>query len=350
MNIVEGAALPVPARDGFSMPAEWEAHRRTWMCWPARVECFGGAEGVLRAKQAYARVARAISAFEPVTIVARPSESAEARFATGGKVDVVEMAIDDSWARDFGPTFLKDRQGRTAGVQWVFNAWGEKYRPYGNDATFARRVLEMTGLPLYRAPLVCEGGALHVDGEGTLLTTEQCLLNPNRNPKLTREAVEECFKLYLGVRRVIWLGSGFSDIETDGHVDNIACFAAPGTVIVGIPAHNHPDYEPAKEAMRRLREARDAQGRAFEIVELQQPKKLRQSWSGRLLEISYVNFYLANGAVVMPAFGDPHDEKARTLLAACFPGRDIMQIDALDIVQGGGGIHCITQQEPQVQA
>src|SRR5262249_44671334 len=192
------------------------------------------------------------------------------------------------------------------------------------------------------------GGALHVDGEGTLLTTEQCLLNPNRNPKLARETVEQCLKLYLGVDKVIWLGSGFSDIETDGHVDNIACFAAPGKVIAGVPPHNHPDREPVKAAMHRLREARDAQGRALEIIELPQPKKLRTSWSGRLLETSYVNFYLANGAVVMPAFSDPHDEKARTILAQCFPGRDIMQIDALDIVQGGGGIHCITQQEPQV--
>jgi agmatine deiminase len=349
MKKLEDTTAPAPAQEGFFMPAEWESHRRTWMCWPARAECFGGAEGILRAKQAYARVARAISAFEPVTIVARPTESAQARFATCGKVEVVEMPLDDSWARDFGPTFLKDHHGRLAGVQWVFNAWGEKYRPYGNDAMFARRVVESAGLPLYRAPFVCEGGALHVDGEGTLLTTEQCLLNPNRNPKRSREAVEGCLKLYLGLEKVIWLGSGFSDVETDGHVDNIACFAAPGRVIVGIPGHNHPDHEPVREVIRRLREHRDAQGRALEIIELPQPKKLRQSWSGRLLETSYVNFYLANGVVVMPAFGDPNDEKARTVLAACFPGRDIMQIDALDIVQGGGGIHCITQQEPQVQ-
>ena len=349
MKKLEDATAPVPSQDGFFMPAEWGTHRRTWMCWPTRIECFGGAEGMLRAKQAYARVARAISAFEPVTIAALASESAEARFATCGKVEVVEMALDDSWARDFGPTFVNNRNGRIAGIQWVFNAWGEKYRPYGNDATFARRVVEMAGIPLYRAPLVCEGGALHVDGEGTLLTTEQCLLNPNRNPGLSREAVEECLKLYLGVRRIIWLGSGFSDVETDGHVDNIACFAAPGRVIVGIPNHNHPDHEPVNKAIRRLREARDANGRSLEIIELPQPKKLRPSWSGSLLQASYVNFYLANGAIVMPAFGDANDENARTVLAACFPGRDIMQIDALDIVQGGGGIHCITQQEPLVQ-
>ena len=161
--------------------------------------------------------------------------------------------------------------------------------------------------------------------------------------------MEDILKSYLGARKTIWLGSGFSDTETDGHIDNIACFAGPGRVILGMPAaKSHPDYAPVHEAMARLNDARDAEERAFEIIQLPQPKKHRQSWSGRLLAMSYVNFYLANGAVIMPAFGDPNDEDARTILAQCFPGRDIMQIDALDIVQGGGGIHCITQQEPAV--
>jgi agmatine deiminase len=349
MNKPRDAAAPSPLHDGFSMPAEWTTHRRTWMCWPVRSECFGGADGIFRAKQAYARVARAISAFEPVALVARPTDAAEARLATGGKAEIVELAIDDSWARDSGPTFLTDGKDHLSGVQWIFNAWGQKYHPYTNDSTFARRVLEMIGASVYAAPLVCEGGALHADGEGTLLTTEQCLLNPNRNPGRTLKEVEALLAQYLGARLVIWLGQGFSDTETDGHVDNIACFAAPGRVILGVPAaKSHPDYAPVQEGLRRLTEARDAKGRAFEVIELPQPKKQRQSWSGQLLPMSYVNFYLANGAVVMPAFSDPNDEAARTILADCFPGRDIMQIDALDIVQGGGGIHCITQQEPKV--
>jgi agmatine deiminase len=349
MNSILDAASPSPLVDGYSFPAEWESHRRTWMCWPVRTECFGGADGVLRAKQAYARVARAISAFEPVTMAARPQEVAEARLATGGKVEITEMALDDSWARDFGPTFLKNGLGRLSGVQWIFNAWGQKYHPYANDASFARRVLESIGAGIYTAPLVCEGGAIHGDGAGTVLTTEQCLLHPNRNPGRTREEIEGVLKSYLGAHKVVWLGSGFSDTETDGHVDNLACFAAPGRVILGMPAaKSHPDYAPVHEAMARLKTARDAQGRELEVIPLPQPKKHRQSWSGRLLAMSYVNFYLANGAVIMPAFGDPNDEAARTVLAQCFPGRDIMQIDALDIVQGGGGIHCITQQEPAV--
>jgi len=349
MNKTLDAASPSPLQDGYFWPAEWEAHRRTWMCWPARMECFGGADGTLRAKQAYARVARAISAFEPVTLAARPHEAAEARLATGGKVEILEMALDDSWARDFGPTFLKNGKGRLSGVQWSFNAWGRKYHPYTNDASFARRVLELIGAPVYAAPLVCEGGALNADGEGTVITTEQCLLNPNRNPGRTKEQVEEILRLHVGARKVIWLKGVFSDLETDGHIDNIACFASPGRAILGMPAaKSHPDYAPVQEARQALKAARDAQGRPLEIVALPQPKKPRQSWSGRLLAMSYVNFYLANGAVVMPAFDDPNDEGARIILAQCFPGRDIMQIDALDIVQGGGGIHCITQQEPAV--
>jgi agmatine deiminase len=316
------------------------------MCWPARAECFGGADGVVRAKRAYAQVAHAISGFEPVTLAARPADVAEARLATGGRVDVIEAALDDSWARDFGPTFLTASNGRLGGVEWVFNAWGRKYHPYTNDAKFARRVLESTGAARYSPPLTCEGGALHTDGQGTVITTEQCLLNPNRNPGLSREDVEGVLSQYLAARKTLWLGGGFSDDETDGHVDNIACFAAPGRVIVGIPPQTHPDFSPVQEAIRRLRTERDAEGRALEIIELPQPRKVRQSASGRVLQTSYVNFYLANGAVIMPAFGDDGDEPARVILGQCFPGREVIQIDALDIVQGGGGIHCITQQEP----
>jgi agmatine deiminase len=204
------------------------------------------------------------------------------------------------------------------------------------------------GAAPYRADLVCEGGALHCDGEGTILSTEQCLLNPNRNPGRTRGDVETQLKHYLGAHHVVWLGGGFSDTETDGHIDNIACFAQPGRVVLGIPAKNHPDRAAVEDARARLKDARDAKGRAFEIVELPQPRRLRRSWNGALLPMSYVNFYLANGALIMPAFDDAGDEPARTILAQCFPGRDIMQIDALDIVAGGGGIHCITQQEPLV--
>jgi agmatine deiminase len=317
------------------------------MCWPCRTEAWGGPDGLLRGKQAVARVARAISTFEPVTMAVRPHDAPEARLATSGKTDIFEVELDDSWARDIGPTFLAGPDGARAGVQWEFNAWGNKYHPWTEDAQFASRVLRSADVALYRAPLVCEGGAVHCDGEGTLITTEQCLLNPNRNPHLDRQQIEERLALFTGARRIVWLGSGFSDDETDGHIDNIACFAAPGRIILGVPSsRSDPDYEPAMDALRRLSQARDARGRQFEIVEIVQPRNRRVDWRERPLQASYVNFYLANGGVVMPSFDDPHDEKARAALAECFPGRDILQIDALDIVQGGGGIHCLTQQEP----
>ncbi|HSZ73940.1 MAG TPA: agmatine deiminase family protein [Rhizomicrobium sp.] len=338
---------PCPARDGFAWPAEWREHKRTWMCWPCRTEAWGGPEGLLRAKQAFARAARAISTFEPVMMAVRAQDVAEVALATAGKTEIFEVPLDDSWARDIGPTFLVGGDGRRAAVQWQFNAWGNKYHPYTEDAAFAARVAEVADVPVYSAPLVCEGGAIHSDGEGTLITTEQCLLNPNRNAHLTQQQVEERLALFTSVRRIVWLGDGFSDDETDGHIDNIACFAAPGRVIVGVPSENsHPDFEPAMEAIHRLQEARDARGERFEIIEIEQPRKQRSDWCGRPLQASYINFYLPNGGLVMPAFDDPNDERARAVLADCFPGRDILQIDALDIVQGGGGIHCITQQEP----
>ncbi|HTQ12650.1 MAG TPA: agmatine deiminase family protein [Rhizomicrobium sp.] len=338
---------PCPARDGFSMPAEWAQHVRTWMCWPCRVEAWGGPDGLLRARQAFARVARAISTFEPVVMCARHEDAAEARLACGGKAEIFEVALDDSWARDMGPTFVAGPDGARAGVAWSFNAWGNKYHPYTNDTLLAGRILARAGVTAYMAPLVCEGGAIHSDGAGTLLTTEQCLLNGNRNPNLTPQQIEERLALFTGARRVIWLGEGFSDDETDGHVDNIACFAAPGRAIVGVPrSRAHPDWEPVHEAIRRLKAARDAEGRALEIVEIAQPRHERFDFRGRRLQASYVNFYLPNGGVVLPGFDDPADEAARESLAQCFPGRDILQIDALDIVEGGGGIHCITQQEP----
>lgn len=339
---------PCPLRDGYAMPAEWAPHTRTWMCWPCRTEVWGGPEGLLRAKQAMARVARAISTFEPVVIAVRPEDAAEPKLATANKVETFEVPLDDSWARDIGPSFVTGADDK-ATVCWQFNAWGNKYHPYGEDASFAARIGNRLGMKIYLAPMVCEGGAIHVDGEGTLLTCEQTLLNVNRNPELSQQEVEETLALYTGARKIVWLGEGFSDDETDGHVDNIACFAAPGRVIVGVPSSkSHPDFEPVREAIRRLREAHDAHGRRFEIIEIAQPKKLRKDHRGRPYQASYINFYLCNGGLVMPSFDDPNDEPAREALAQAFPGRDILQVDALDIVEGGGGIHCITQQEPAV--
>ena len=323
----------------FSMPAEWMPHARIWMAWPCRREAWDGPEGLARAKSAYAAVARAISRFEPVMMAARPEDADEARQATG--CEIFEVALDDSWARDIGPTFVTGPSGRAA-VQWRFNAWGGKYHPFDKDAAFATRVAERAGVPVILAPIFCEGGAIHSDGQGTLLTTEQCLLNPNRNPGLTKDDAERVLRDFIGARRVIWLGEGFSDTETDGHVDNIACFAGGDRVILGVPdSKSHPDHAPVMEAKRRLKAA------GLEVIELVQPQTIRHDRHGRLLQTSYVNFYFCNGGLVMPSFDDAHDEQARAVLADCFPDREIVTVPALDIVAGGGGIHCITQQEPR---
>ena len=333
-----------PLHSGYAMPAEWAPHRRTWMCWPCRSEAWGSEARLERARLATVRVARAIAQFEPVVIVARPADAAMVERACRGFAEILVVPLDDSWARDTGPTFLSGLG--IAGVAWQFNAWGGKYDGYEHDRAFASRILLHEHGKAFCAPIVCEGGAIHVDGEGTLITTEQCLLNPNRNPGVARQQISETLRRYTGAETVLWLPGEYSDRETDGHVDNIACFAAPGRIIIGTPPADHPDFTAIADLKRFLAEAHDARGRRLEIVELVQPHRLRDDWRGRPLAASYVNFYLANGGLVMPAFDDPADLPAQRVLKDCFPDREIVQLDALDIVQGGGGIHCITQQEP----
>jgi agmatine deiminase len=316
------------------------------MAWPCRLAAWGGGEAMARAKRAYAEIARAISTFEPVTMVVRPEDAKEAAARLGAAADIFSVPIDDSWTRDTGPTFLRGETGLAA-IQWRFNAWGEKYAPFAADAGLAARIAGRCGVNVVTVPLTCEGGAIHSDGEGTIITTEQTLCNPNRNPDLPREVIETRLLGALGAKTLIWLGDGFSDAETDGHVDNIACFVAPGRVLVGRPASaSHPDWEPVEEAIRRLRAARDAMGRALEIIEVEQPQRMRRDGRGRPLAASYVNFYLPNGAVLMPGFDDPSDDAAYRTIRDCFPARKIVQTDARAVVEGGGGIHCITCQEP----
>lgn len=333
-----------PAEDGFYMPAEWAPHDRCWMSWPCRRELWG--EGMLSAKAAYASVARAIAAFEPVTMLARPADVAEARLACGPTVGVSEMPLDDSWFRDNGPTFVVDGRGGLAGVTWNFNAWGARFHPWADDARAAATLLGRLGLPAYAAPLILEGGAIHVDGQGTLLATEECLLNDNRNPELTRQDIEATLAMHLGVRRIVWLGQGLSGDETDGHVDNLACFVRPGVVLLaGSDDPADENFERLRDNARRLSAARDAAGRSLEVVRIPLPPA---TWlDGRRLPVSYVNFYLANGAVIAPAFGAAEDEAALDILRRLFPDRRVVAVDSAAIAAGGGNIHCITQQQPR---
>ena len=339
-----------PVRDRLSMPAEWGPHARTWMAWPCRLEPWGSAEGLLRARVSFANVARALSGFEKVTIAVRSQDVDEARMAVGKGVEFLEVELDDSWARDSGPIFVTDGRDGVAGVHWRFNAWGNKYHPYERDAAFGRVVIDALDMRCYDGPMVLEGGSVCVDGEGTLITTEQCLLSSNRNPNLSRQQIEERLALYFGVTKIIWLGQGLEDDETDGHVDNIACFAGPGKVMI-YQSSTRGDFNDRamQDNIQRLKSTRDARGRAIEIVEVPQPAP-RDRHDGRRLEMSYINFCFANFGMVVPSFDDPCDQDVLRLFVTLFPDRRIVQVPSLDIVQGGGGIHCITQQQPVGQA
>jgi agmatine deiminase len=335
-----------PADDGFYMPPEWAPHARCWMAWPVRAELWG--DRLEMAREAYTEVATAIARFEPVTMIAKPRLMIEASLSVGQvpNVNLFALQQDDSWMRDMGPTFVVDAAGAVAGVDWQWNAWGNKYPDHERDAAVAEAVLKHLEMRRYEAPFVLEGGAIHVDGEGTLLTTESCLLNPNRNPGIERADMEELLAAYLGVRKVVWLGQGLQDDDTDGHVDNLACFARPG-VVLALSSSDPADgnYAVLKDNIERLRAATDAQGRSLEIVEIEQPRA-RYMPDGRRIALSYINFYIANGAIIMPVFEDPQDARAFETLTKAFPGREIVQVPAIDIVYGGGGIHCITQQQP----
>lgn len=336
--------MTTPAAEAFRMPAEWEPHDRCWMAWPCREELWGDRLDDVR--DAYAAVAQAIAEFEPVTLVANPGDVAAASIACGKTVDVTPMEIDDSWMRDIGPTFVVNGAGEVAGCDWHFNAWGNKYEYFNKDARLAEALLQKVGLRRFDAPFVLEGGAIHSDGEGTILTTETVILNPNRNPGMDREEAEEALKEWLGARKVIWLPAGYHYDETDGHIDNVACFARPGLVLAtSCPDEGDPNYEILKANIEILRASTDANGRQIEVVTIDQPAKMEED--GQRLARSYVNFYIANDGVVVPSFEDKRDNAARRAIAEAFPDRKVVQVPAVDIVRGGGGIHCITQQQPK---
>lgn len=340
--------MSTPASEGYFMPGEWAQHSRTWMAWPCREEMWdtAGDEALEHARSAHADVARAIAGFEPVTMVCNPGDVADASLACGPGVEIISLPIDDSWLRDSGPTFLVHQNGSLAGVDWRFNAWGEKYRPYDKDAAVAEMILEKAGVKRFQAPLVLEGGSIHVDGEGTLIATEDCLLNPNRNPGLTRQDVEQALRDHLGVSQILWLPGGLEDDETDGHIDNVASFARPGVVLaLSTDDQSDGNYAMLQENLARLRAATDAKGRPLEVIEVPQPSRRPHPAGGRMA-LSYINFAFVNGGIILPAFESPEDTKVFRLFRDTFPDRKVVQVLTADIVLGGGGIHCITQQQP----
>lgn len=334
--------MNTPAESGFRFPAEWTPHRGCWMAWPQKDATFADLPA---ARSAFAEVARAIARFETVTMIAHPEEAPNARRLCGSSIRVEALAIDDAWTRDVGPTYLVDDRGELGGVDWPFNGYG-KYEPYDLDAAVAGWMLERSGARRFEAPIILEGGAIHTDGQGTLLTTESVVLNPNRNPGLTADDADEIFRAYLGVEQVIWLDKALEVDTTDGHVDNLACFARPGVVaVLAEKDPSDPQYEALQENRRRLELSKDASGRPLEIVDFHQPARRGGSW-GERIPMSYVNHYLANGAVILPVFEDPADAQAVETATRLYPDREIAIVPGLEIVKGGGGIHCITQQEP----
>lgn len=359
---------PLPPPPGLRMPAEWAPHQCVWMLWPVRPDNWR--LEAQPAQRAYTEVARAISRFTPVRIGVAPHVHAEVsrQFAQDPDIECVAMASNDAWMRDVGPTVVWSQpEQRWLGVDWMFNAWGGDqgglYAPWDADDAVASAVCLQQGLTSARADFVLEGGALHVDGEGTLLTTEECLLNPNRNPQLSRADIEQRLRDWLGVSTIIWLPQGVFEDETDGHVDNMACFLKPGVVALAwCDDPQDPQYARSRAAEAVLQRSRDAQGRSFEIVRLPVPGPLfitaeeaggvavdgggMARSAGQRLAGSYVNFLFTNGGLMMPTFEDPMDTVAQARLASACPDFEIVPIPAREILLGGGNIHCITQQIP----
>ena len=320
------------------MPAEWAPHERTLMAWPARLSLWGSQ--LAQAKADYAATATAVASFEPLTMVcADETAAAEARAALPAEVDVIVEPIDDSWLRDSGPIFVTGSDGRRAGVHFGFNAWGEKFEPFDRDAAIGGRLVELVGDSTYRSPLILEGGSICADGEGTLITTEQCLLHPTRNPGLSREQIEQHLIDDLGVERVVWLGQGLvEDRDTDGHVDLIAAFTKPGQVLLQTVAEGNPNFDNCRENVARLQDA------GIDVVEM--PHLPYTEVDGETVACGYMNFYLCNDAVIVPVCGADTDPDALSRIAESYPGREAVPVPGAVIAWGGGGPHCITQQVP----
>jgi agmatine deiminase len=332
----------------YKMPAEWDKHERTLISWPIKDSmCYP--ENYEEVCKGYEELIHAIAEFEPVTVLVNPVEIETVRSIFNQvNITCIEVEHNDAWLRDNGPTFLT-AQGSRVGINWGFNAWGEKYSPWNLDDEVAGKVLKHFEVPKIDAPFILEGGSIHVDGEGTLLTTKECLLNPNRNPHLTKEQIEEQLKNYLDIEKVIWLERGLSGDETDGHIDNIACFAAPGKILLQV-CSDEGDENAAitKECIDILQNQVDAKGRKLEIIPIEQPP--RRDYNGSRLTLSYLNFYFVNGGIILPVFGGDAglaDEEAIKVLQKTFPDRKIRTIDGNPIVKEGGNVHCTTQQMPQ---
>ena len=341
-----------PKEKKYYMPAEWYPHKCCWMQWPYNNPNHNGYGDIPswshfdfeKGRLAWANVANSIVKFEQVKMITHPDEIRKAKKLLDSKIEIIEFKIDDCWARDSGAIFLLNDKNMLGGIDWEFNGWG-KFKPYDSDNKIAKFMIENSSAAYFKNQMILEGGSIHVDGEGTLLTTEQCLLNKNRNPKLSKKKIENNLKEYLNINKIIWLKNG-TDEGTDGHVDNIACFVKPGTILsLSCKDKNDPFYEKIHENLEILKSSTDSKGRGLNIIELEMSYK-------RLIPnddepSSYINFYIANNGIVMPSFEDEKaDYNAKTIVQSIFPDRKIISINGIDISMGGGNVHCITQQQP----
>jgi len=317
------------------MPSEQAPHKRCWMAWPARKDIWESQLDDVR--KDIARLAQAIVQYEPVTMLTEPDQVAQATQLCGSSISMLAMRVDDTWFRDSGPIFLINGNGELAGSVFNFNGWGNK-QTHAKDATVAEELLKHLGITSFRAPFVTEGGAIETDGDGTLLVTRPSVYNKNRNPGKTRDQLTQYLCGWLGVKKVVWLPDFHPDYWTDGHVDGVARFVQPGVVLVdqGLP-----------EVVQYLAQATDAKGRKIKVMELPRPANVHSS-SATFCNC-YLNFYFANGAVIMPQFGDIQpDAHAREIVAQAYPKRKLVPIELDTLASGGGLIHCVTQQEPAV--
>lgn len=342
---------PTPAALGFRMPAEWEKQDAVWFSWPHKRTTWPGRFEAIPG--VFARIVASVSRFERVRINCaarlqpRARRLCESAGAAIGRVEFYDHPTDDSWCRDHGPIFVKSRAtGEVAVTDWKFNAWGDKYPPYDRDNAVPKRIARALGMARFSRSMVLEGGSIDVNGRGLLLTSEQCLLNKNRNPRLDRTSIERNLREMLGVRTILWLGDGIEGDDTDGHIDDMTRFFSPGGFITCVePNGRDPNHRPLAENLERLRGFRKPAGGGFEIVELPMPKPF--GFEGQRVPASYANFLVINGAVLVPTFRQRRrDGAACAIIASCFPGREIVPIDCYELIWGLGTLHCISQQQP----
>jgi agmatine deiminase len=345
------AAKQTPAALGFRMPAEWEPQEAVWLSWPHRLATWPGNFRPIPGK--FAEIVAQISRREKVRINLGSLLVPQARSLierAGAQMESVEFhhhPTNDAWCRDHGPIFVRnDRTGEVAVTDWTYNAWGGKYPPFGRDNRIPYSIAHALGLRRFANRMVLEGGSIDVNGRGLLITTEACLLNRNRNPTLSREEIEANLRDYLGIERVLWLGDGIVGDDTDGHVDDLTRFFSEFGLVTAVERNPRDvNHRALAENLERLHSLRTPSGRKFRIVELPMPEP--SEYRGYRLPASYANFLVINGAVLMPAFRQPvRDRQAAEVLAGCFPGREVVPIDCLELVWGLGTLHCITQQQP----